>query len=287
MLVVIVILLGGLGGASLIAIRSYRAAHFLINATPPSTLFEKPADAIVANMQSVSFQSDGLRVAGWYIPSKNHAAIIVVHGVAADRATMLSEIRLLAAAGYGVLAFDWPGLGQSEGHIYWGAQARNALVSAISWMSARPDIDAGRIGGIGFSMGGFILTQVAADDPRLRAIVIEAAASEFDGYIHFHSGKWGILSEWPARWALRNSGLFSAKDTAVGRIAEISPRPVMIIGQTGDPNVPESMLRSLEAAARQPKSLWLINGSEHGSYEHAAGAEYAGRLDAFFKDNLR
>jgi pimeloyl-ACP methyl ester carboxylesterase len=280
------LLVACLGLVSVIAVRSYQAARWLAEAGPPSPLLKRPEDAKVENLQRVSFVSHGLHLAGWYVPSKNRAAVVVTHGSGSDRGGMLSEIRVLAAGGFGVLAFDWAGLGESEGPIHWGAQARDSLSSAIDWLAARPDVDSGRIGGLGFSIGGFVLAQVAAKDHRLRAVVIESAASDFDAYVKVHYGKWGILSEWPARWALRDSGLFSPEDTALARIGGISPRPVFILGETGDPNVPESMLRKLDDAARPPKEFWLISGSQHGSYEQAAGGEYARRLLAFFDDKL-
>jgi dipeptidyl aminopeptidase/acylaminoacyl peptidase len=257
----------------------------LIEADPPSPLLRHSGMANLENLQSVCFISRGFRVAGWYLPSKNRASVVVAHGTNGDRAGMLEETRLLAAAGFGVLAFDWPGLGESQGPILWGAEARSALSEAINWLAARPDVDADRIGGLGFSMGGYVLTQVAAMDPRLRAVVIESAASDFDSYIAVHNSKWGFLSEVPAHWALRNSGLFT-QQSASRVIGEISPRPLLIIAQTGDPETPESMTRTLYAAARSPKQLWLMKGSHHGGYAQAAGPEYQQRLRGFFEANL-
>jgi dipeptidyl aminopeptidase/acylaminoacyl peptidase len=279
-------LLASLCFAALIAVRNYRAAHVLIEAEQPSPLLINPGEANLASLQSVTFLSRGQRLAGWYIPSKNRAAVVVTHGTISDRTGMLAEVRLLSAAGFGVLAFDWPGMGESEGHIQWGTQAQDALRAALDWLVAKPEIDSHRIGGLGFSIGGFILTQVAAKDQRLRAIVVESAANDFDIYVAFHFSKWGVFSRWPARWALRNSGMFSAQDSALRRIAEVSPRPVFIIGETDDPNVPAWMIRTLAAAAREPKQLWLISGAQHGSYEASAGAEYGRRVNEFFEDSL-
>jgi len=274
-----------LGLASFIAVRNYRAARSLIEADPPSQLLKQAGGAKAENLQSVAFVSRGFHLAGWYIPSKDRAAVVITHGTNGDRASMLAETRLLAAAGFGVLSFDWPGLGESEGPIRWGAEAKDALSAAIDWLAARPDVDPNRIGGLGFSVGGFVLTQVAAKDRRLRAVVIEAAPTDFDAYVSVHYAKWGFLSKWPARWALRDSGLFSA-DSALRLIGEISPRPLFIIAQTGDPEIPESMTRKLDEAARPPKQLWLMSGARHGAYEESAGKEYERRLREFFEDNL-
>lgn len=287
LLAIVVVLAACVAFAALIGVRNYRGARSEIEADPPSPLLQRPEGVGIPGIQAVSFVSrDGLRIAAWYVPSKNRAAVIIAHGTNSDRASMLSEIRILADAGFGVLAFDWPGLGESEGSIRWDSAARDALTSAIDWMSARSDADPNRIGGLGFSMGGFVLTQVAAGDRRLRAIALESAPSDFDTFIRLHYTKWGPLSAWPARWALRKSDLFAADRTAVSLVGRISPRPLLIIAQSDDFEIPMEMTQKLYDAAHEPKSLWIIDGSQHGNYAQVAGAEYARRLQAFFADHL-
>ncbi len=285
-MIVVAGLLACIGFIALIALRNYRAARSLIEPSPVSSLLTDPGGAKVERLEPVAFQSRGSHLAGWYVPSKNRAAVVVTHGVYSDRSSMLTEVRALAAAGFGVLAFDWPGLGMSGGPVHWDAEARDALVAAIDWLAARPDVDGARIGGLGFSIGGFVLTQVAAKDPRVRAVVIESAATDFDSYIDYHFSKWGFISNWPARWALRNSGLFAAGNSALQHIADISPRPLLLIGETDDPMVPAWMMRQFDEAARPPKQLWLIKGAQHGMFAQSAGVEYDQRLQSFFEEHL-
>jgi hypothetical protein len=47
-----------------------------------------------------------------------------------------------------------------------------------------------------------------------------------------------------------------------------------------------SACRILYEAARQPKSLWVVPGADHGGYAQVAAAEYGHRLKEFFSDNL-
>jgi pimeloyl-ACP methyl ester carboxylesterase len=273
--------------ATLIALRNYRAARSLLEADPPSALLASPERTGIAGLKSVSFTSrDRLKLRAWYAPSTNGAAVIVTHGTNSDRSTMISRLRVLSGAGYGVLAFDWPGLGESEGAIRWDGQARRALTAAIDWLSTQPGVDPRRIGGLGFSIGGFVMTQVAAQDPRLRAVVLEAPPSNFEDYTQLHYARWGILSEWPARWAIRDSGLLDAAAEPSNLIDKIAPRPVLILGGSLDREISSALLEKLYNSARDPKAIWIVPGAGHGDYVDVAAPEYARRITAFFAQAL-
>ncbi len=152
-----------LAGAAYVGWHNYHSIHNLFEADPPSPLLDSPARTGVANITTVSITAaDSPELAAWYVPSTNGAAVVVTHGTNGDRSMMLPEIRVLARAGFGVLAFDWPGLGRSGGNVRWNAQARHALGAAIDWLASRKDVDPARIGGLGFSIGGYVMTQVAA-----------------------------------------------------------------------------------------------------------------------------
>src|SRR4051794_39022525 len=71
-----------------------------------------PANELGVPYENASFTtSDGLRLHGWYIPSRNGAAVIAFPG----RNGPQRQARMLARHGYGVLLFDRRGEGRSEG----------------------------------------------------------------------------------------------------------------------------------------------------------------------------
>ena len=95
--------------------------------------------------------SDGLELEGWYIQSKNGAAVIAFPG----RNGPQRKARMLARHGYGVLLFDRRGEGEERRRAQLvglgrrrGRQGRDRVPAAPS--RRRPD----RIGGIGLSIGG-------------------------------------------------------------------------------------------------------------------------------------
>lgn len=82
----------------------------------------------------------------------------------------LFENRCLAR-GLATCTFDGPG----QGEMYFQAKTRpdfHRFASAVvDWLEKQPGLDAGRLGVIGRSLGGFYAVQCAANDPRFRICV--------------------------------------------------------------------------------------------------------------------
>ena len=125
-----------------------------------------------AAYQTVSFtSSDGLELSGWYRPSRNRAAVVIVHGGGGDRTGAVAHAELLARHGFGVLVYDSRGRGESEGSpvgFAWGWP--KDVAGALAFLRERPDVDAERIGGLGLSRGADTLIQVAAEGRDLKAV---------------------------------------------------------------------------------------------------------------------
>ena len=116
--------------------------------------------------------SDGLELEGWYVPSRNGAAVMRSPG----RGGPQKHARMLARHGYGVLLFDRRGEGKSDGDPNsWGWGGAKDIKAAIDFLQRRPDVDPGRIGGIGLSVGGEILLETASETDELAAVVAEGA----------------------------------------------------------------------------------------------------------------
>jgi dipeptidyl aminopeptidase/acylaminoacyl peptidase len=254
--------------------------------TPPAVISRHPKRTGIEGLAEIFFSNaDGRRVAGWYAPSRNRAAIILVHGTGADRSSLLVETGFLSQAGFGALAVDLPGQGASEGRTRWGVPERHAIIAAVDWLRARGEVDPERIGGFGFSMGAYVLTQAAVLDRRLRAVALVSSPNDVVEHNWLATGKWGLLTQVPCYLALRAYGqsLDLAPKNVIGSIA---PRPVLIVGGVLDPLVPAFMAQQLFSAAGAPKELWLVPRAHHADLAQIAGLEYRNRLTGFFDRTL-
>lgn len=240
-----------------------------------------PTADLHAEYQSVTLTtSDGLELAGWYVPSQNRAAVIAIPGRDGPQAAA----RVLARHGYGVLLFDRRGEGESEGEPNasgWGGT--RDVAAALAFLQSQPDVDPRRIGGIGLSVGGELLIETAARTPALAATVSEGAGIR-SVREHMHRagiGKW-ITLPLHANMTLRTavfSNQLPPPDLA-DLIGEIAPRPVLLI-QAQQAQGGEELNPVYFAAAGDPKALWLVPDSTHVGGLEAHPVEYEQRLIGF------
>jgi pimeloyl-ACP methyl ester carboxylesterase len=101
-------------------------------------------------------------------------AVLLCQGLSGVKHLVLPEIAEgLAERGITSLRFDYSGFGESKGERGWidPAVRSDDALSALAWLAAEDDVDAGRLGVYGHSYGGPVVIAVAARDPRIRAVV--------------------------------------------------------------------------------------------------------------------
>ena len=226
--------------------------------------------------------ADGRELSAWYVPSRNRAAVLVAHGSGGSRERVLEEIRMLARNGYGVLAYDNPGNGESEGHSNGlGDNAQPAVDAALGYVLRRPDVDPEKIAGFGSSLGGEIMVHAGAREPRLRAVISDGAARPMDAR---RSGEQSQLQKFVAgtlmQQAVRGISGMKESPSLLPLVERIAPRPVLLIaGGAVDEEV--AVNRGYQKAGGSTAELWVVPGTGHTAGATKHPAEYERRITAF------
>jgi pimeloyl-ACP methyl ester carboxylesterase len=250
---------------------------------------QTPAD-FGHHFEAVSFNGgDGQTMHGWWIPSNNGSAVIMLHGYASDRTQMLERADIVAREGYGVLLYDQRAHGESEGdYCSFGWADIRDIPAALDFVRQQPGVVGGKIGILGFSQGGQVALRAAADHPEIAAVIAEEPAfvrvSDVPPPSSF-GDKWIAFLY---RLDLPGISLRTGEPIPPGILDDlpfIGDRPVFYI--SGGP--PEEMSHLLIAHFHQHTAnatLWNVPEARHGSIPRDRPEEYAERILAFLAENL-
>jgi dipeptidyl aminopeptidase/acylaminoacyl peptidase len=268
------------------------------NTHPPKYPLYIPPSEFKADYEEVSFASaDGIVLKGWLVkpshPVTKSPAIIICHGIGANRSDFAELAASLSHRGYFVLLFDFRAHGESGGRrTSLGYHEQKDVIAALDFLKTRNEINPGRIGIYGFSLGGSTAILAAARAGAFKAVVADSAFTSLrdqareaiTGFYHLPSFPFLQLAVLGYEFYFQTN-VDSISPVRV--IATISPKPVLIIAGEGDELIPADNGRKLYAAAGDPKELWIIPGADHGGTLAAAGSGYEKRVGEFFDRNLK
>jgi fermentation-respiration switch protein FrsA (DUF1100 family) len=261
-------------------------------APAPSRIGAPPADLPIETITIPS--ASGSRLSGWFIAGEPHmGAVLLMHGVRADRLQMLDRARLLHRAGFAVLLFDFQAHGESPGQaITFGYLEAKDARAAFDELRRRAPGE--RVAVLGESLGG---AAAVLSDPPLEAdaMVLEAVYASFatavENRIVTHLGGMGrtiapLLTPL-LTWQMKPRLGFAADllQPAV-RVADLR-MPLLVIGGDADQHATLAETRMIYANANAPKELWIIPGARHQDFQHFVPAEYERRVVDFLKGRLR
>jgi fermentation-respiration switch protein FrsA (DUF1100 family) len=237
--------------------------------------------------------ADNVLLDGLFFRGDRPSLVILASGYGDTQEQMFSIAEFLHHAGFSVLTYNSRARATSGGkYVTLGALEQQDVVSLVNYATGRRDVDASRIGILGISMGGATAILAAAKDQRIRAVVDDSGFSDAPGVIAASFEHFIHLPPFPfAPITVAIADFRASIDVNRVRpmdvIGKISPRPVLIIHDSGDSIVPkDNSLRNF-AAAGQPKELWLVADPGHGQAQTTAKPEYQARVTRFFEQALR
>ncbi|NLE87562.1 MAG: alpha/beta fold hydrolase [Myxococcales bacterium] len=238
-------------------------------------------------VQEVSIDApDGVSLSAWYVPPRNGAAVALFHGYAGDRLQLTFEAVELARRGYGVLLGDARAHGRSGGEVTTHGDRERDDARAVLDFLADAAGSSTRLGVFGFSAGATPLPAVAAEDPRVRAVVLAGCTTSAADFSRDESGRLSWLKSPVILAVMRANGIDPDAIDPLAAIPRLSPRALLIVHGENDSVVPVGRARSLFAAAGEPKRLHVFPQAGHGGYGDVEPAGYARLLLDFFDQHL-
>jgi len=296
--------------------------HPLRRELTPELIREADADFATVHAHRedlVVTAADGTKLRGWRVrpQNPNGSWVLLFHGVADNRIGVVGQAHFLLRAGYSVVMMDARAHGASEGKIAtYGWLERHdtsAVIDALLYseladqrcclsVSPKEPLTRGHtllgasklpfhVFALGESMGAGMALQSAAADPRIEAVVAEAAFASLREAAYDYAGlqKYPLLGQTlfaPGAWTM----IYRGETLAGFPAAEVSPQksvaarnfPVLLICDGADTTLPCRHSRKIFGAATGPKELWEVPGAFHTAAIAYQPAEFERRVLAFF-----
>lgn len=236
---------------------------------------------------------EGYELSCWLIKAAERAkaTILILHGVSESKIAGLQMAKEFHNRGYHVFLYDSRRHGESGGrYCTYGYHEKFDAQIAIDYLLSRKDLQVGKIGLFGWSMGAAVAIQVAVIDNRIVAVVAESGFATlrtvFDDY-----QKRMIKLPWHY---LRNMVIkrseylahFKANDVAPVEAVKNLRIPIFLLHGTEDNLIKYNYSEKVYNAANEPRELWLIPGARHHDMMEVGGEEYTRRVTEFFERHL-
>ena len=134
----------------------------------------------------------------------------------------------------------------------------SAVMLALDYLESRPDVEASEIVLVGSSFGAQLIVVAAALDPRGSPVMVIYGGGD---YAELLRENLKLEPGWLRNALAAGGARLLAPLEPLDYVADIAPRPVVMINGIDDKKIPRRSVESLYEAARQPKRLiWLPEG---------------------------
>ncbi|HEY4129797.1 MAG TPA: alpha/beta fold hydrolase [Gemmatimonadaceae bacterium] len=263
----------------------------MLASASPARIIAPPAQL---DAHDVTFASgSGSRIHAWFSRGRaGGGAVLLLHGVGANRMSMLGRASFLHAAGFTVLAPDFQAHGESPGeHPTFGALESLDAAAAMGFL--RSVVPGERVGVIGVSMGG-AATLLGPGPLKANAFVLESVYPTIRQAVRDRLSTWFGPFSWVGRQLTSTVigvvgsevGVSESELQPIDRIGEINA-PLLLISGTADPYTPIVEAESLYAHAPPAKTFWAVQGAQHEDLYEYTPNEYRRRVEGFLAEWLR
>jgi fermentation-respiration switch protein FrsA (DUF1100 family) len=232
------------------------------------------------------------QVSGWFIPhAQATTTILVCPGYRTPKSDLLGISAHLWKAGHNVLIFEYYGHGTPIGTpLTLGYSEINDFFGAIDYAKKRAPQT--RLGVVAYSMGAAIAIMCSARNNDIEALVLDSPFATHWSVIDYNVRRTFHLPSAPFVWTADYLMWWRARYRfhqvePLREIANISPRPILLIYGGKDSIVDPHDATLLYNAAGEPKELWFFPEADHCGAYFVDRIAYTNRVLSFFEQNLK
>jgi uncharacterized protein len=237
-------------------------------------------------IESIRFAaSDGVVLAGWWWAGRDpERAVVLLHGLHADRLQMLSRAEWLHRLGYSVFLFDFRGCGESGGAATFGFMERLDVEAALKFLRERKKVIGALL--LGQSMGAAAALMAAGSwGSEVRGAILESPFDRFERAVRIRvRSAVGALEPAVSPLLLVQVPLrlgFHPEDLAPVEAIRKARGPVLLGFGGSDPYLGPRQVAGLFREAPYPATLWVVQRAGHTDLFRFDPKAYQAKMSAF------
>lgn len=146
-------------------------------------LYARAAPHLRPPAERVEILFEGVTIPGYLrlpLGAGPHPCVVVMGGLESTKEESHLFENTCLERGLATFAFDGPGQGEVFFQVKLGADFERYTSAVVDYLVSRPELDAGRLGVLGRSLGGHYAPKSAAHDRRIRACVAWGACFDLE-----------------------------------------------------------------------------------------------------------
>jgi alpha-beta hydrolase superfamily lysophospholipase len=234
-------------------------------------------------VEQVSFASaDELTLRGWLIRTPGTRAVVLLHGLGANRIQHLAKAELYVELGFSVLTYDARCHGASDcSRITGGLEERLDLEAAVEFMRAE---GYDTLGLDGFSMGAATITFVDQDAVAPAFVVLESSYKDMPTLIRNAAMRMHLPAAFamPVLWRMgMRLGDSIETISPIHNLAKVSVPTLMLLGDSEFQVSPNQAREMFDVCAAKVKQIYIFEHAGHEIFCETQGDLYEHYLKDF------
>jgi len=243
-----------------------------------------------SGVEEVRFKApDGVELKGWWWPGQDpKRAVVLLHGLRANRLQMLSRATWLHDLGYSVFLFDFRGCGESAGEGTLGFDERLDVQAALRFFREETGVTGTLI--VGNGMGAAAAMMAVDQWDGVKGAVLELPFDRLEGAVRVRMRlRFGALERVLSPLLLRQvRPRLGFSPDALAPVEKLGrARCPILLGIGGkDETLPQQAVGDLFAVAPHPTTLWIVSKADHVDLFQFDPASYKAKIGWFIRQTL-
>jgi 2,6-dihydroxypseudooxynicotine hydrolase len=194
--------------------------------------------------------------------ARRPALVLLIAGLDSTKEEFFAAENVFLARGMATFSLDGPGQGEAAREVKIRPDFEAPVAAVLDLLCARDDLDGGRVGLLGVSLGGYYGARAAAFEPRIRAAVVSGGSYDYGALIRDRKPHSFATFKYGCGAATDEEAHEVARRMTLKGVAERVTQPLVVVFGKRDRLVPWQHAARLADEAPNAE-LWLFDEGNH------------------------